>query len=106
MIRENANLIDGQYYCDDCSFYCKYHEKWETGNYSHVRYYGNVCVDALESTDSFVRCEECDGWLRVDDCLVTEDGKYFCDGDCAEEQGYYNVNGVYVQLGEEDDIAS
>lgn len=40
--------IGGQYYCDNCSFYCSWHEDREIGNYyQHVLNYGDVCEEGF-----------------------------------------------------------
>lgn len=59
--RDNMHCIDGEWYCNDCCFYCEYHQEYETGNYEYVENYGNVCEDELSDGD-FYYCNECEEW--------------------------------------------
>lgn len=60
---DDMNLIDGNYYCPSCSFYCTYHDDYEVrDNEVHVRNYGYVCQDALNSGD-FTYCEHCSSYI-------------------------------------------
>lgn len=59
--RDNMHCIDGEWYCNDCCFYCEYHQEYETGNYEYVENYGDVCEDAL-ANDDFYYCNECEEW--------------------------------------------
>ena len=84
------HYIDGEWYCEDCCFYCEYHEEWETGEQFHISNYGYVCEYALETGD-FNECEYCGSTYYVgycDDGINTEDGRWFCDSCCAESAGY------------------
>lgn len=85
-------LIDGEYYCCDCCFYCEYHNEREIGDYVDVNNYGYVCEDALDYCDEFYQCERCGGWYwtesSYDRHIVTEDGRHYCCGSCAHRDGY------------------
>lgn len=86
---ENMHLIDGHWYCEDCCFYCEYHEEWETCERIYVSDYEYVCEDALE-TDDFYRCDRCGhvGLTDEDDHIETENGNHYCNYNCAERDGY------------------
>jgi len=87
--REYARYIDGEYYCEDCSFYCDYHGEYEHGESTYIDCYGYVCDEALDS-DEFFYCEECEEWCRKNDNTIhTEDGEMFCSVRCADRAGYY-----------------
>ena len=67
--RDDMHCIDGEWYCDDCCFYCEYHQEYETGNYEYVENYGNVCEDELADGD-FYYCNKCEEW-HYDDPTTT-----------------------------------
>lgn len=97
----DMHRIDGEWYCEDCCFYCEYHERWEVGgedDYYYVNDYGKVCNDAFEYNDEFYTCERCGTYHYMnaygDNHIETEDGKHFCCEECAERAGY-------VELGDE-----
>ena len=46
--RNDAREIDGEYYCEDCCFYCEEHNEWEVGDFIYVENFGNICQDAFE----------------------------------------------------------
>lgn len=87
--RENMQYIDGEWYCEDCCFYCEYHEEWEIGEYYHVEDYGDVCEYALETGD-FCYCENCGEcyYCADNNGIETEDGYWYCCDTCAERAGY------------------
>ena len=87
--RENMHYIDGEWYCEDCCFYCEYHNEWETGESYYVENYGYVCEYALENGD-FRYCDNCGSYYWIDDCdgIETENGYWFCSTNCAERAGY------------------
>ena len=86
---DDMHYINGDWYCDDCCFYCEYHQEYEAGNYEHVENYGNVCEDGLGDGD-FYYCDECEEWhYDKPTTTVTDrwgDSIEVCD-DCLEE--YY-----------------
>jgi len=89
---EDMHYIDGDWYCEDCCFYCQYHGEWEIGNeedYTYIEDYGRVCEDALDS-DDFYQCEECGYWYRENyrNAIVAEDGTHFCGQRCVERSNY------------------
>ncbi len=46
--REDMHLLDGDYYCDDCCFFCEYHGECEIGDYyMYIDDYGYVCEDGF-----------------------------------------------------------
>ncbi len=54
---EDAIIINGEYYCQDCVTYCEYHEGYEPSyntDFTRVYGYGIVCDDALEEDGSFL----------------------------------------------------
>ncbi len=56
---DDMYLINGEYYCSDCCFYCDYHHEYEVcGDETEVRSYGWVCSEALNNGD-FSYCEHC-----------------------------------------------
>lgn len=86
---EDMHEIDGDYYCEDCCFYCEYHDEWETGDYTYIENYGRVCDDALNYSDNFIYCDNCCEWYyEDDDSVYTEDGNYYCSAECAANAGY------------------
>lgn len=98
---DDMHLINGDWYCSECCFYCDYHERWEVGNkYDNSTYidgYGRVCEDALY--DDFYSCERCgESYHRDSDYgIVTQDGYYYCCESCAENDGYaQNADGEWV----------
>ena len=89
---ENMHEINGEWYCEDCCFYCEYHEEWETGEHRFVNNYdGYVCLYALEYSGDFAICPNCGEWIYTDryDVIETIDGNYYCDTDCANSDGYH-----------------
>lgn len=91
--RQSMHEIDGGWYCEDCCFYCEYHERWEVGDPSDQIYvddYGRICEDALEDSDIFYTCNRCNriGLVDRDDYIETEDGRHYCRYECAERDGY------------------
>lgn len=60
---DNMYLIDGNYYCSDCTFYCDYHEEREIcDDEAYVLNYGYVCQEALSSGE-FIYCDHCDDYV-------------------------------------------
>ena len=92
--REDMHEIDGYWYCNSCCFYCEYHEEWERypGDSTYINGYGRVCDNALNYGDDFHYCEQCDEYFYNNgDAILTDDGTWFCDEDCAESAGYRYV---------------
>jgi hypothetical protein len=89
--------INGRWYCEDCCFWCEYHEEWEVGdrdnNSIYVENYGRVCEDALDE-DCFYECEQCGYWYYddIDDHIETEDGTHFCCESHAHRYGYMETS--------------
>lgn len=88
---EDARLINGEYYCDDCYFYCEYHNCYEPINDrgAYVENYGDVCDYALNYSDRFFYCESCENWYQIENTNINYvDGEAWCD-DCISEYAYY-----------------
>ena len=85
--RYDMHYIDGNYYCDDCCFYCDYHEQTEAGDCTYVSDYGNVCEHALND-DNFQRCDRCGSYYYNISGVATEDGNWYCSEYCARKDGY------------------
>lgn len=92
---DDMHLIDGNWYCSDCSFWCEYHGRWEVGDPNDCTYiekYGYVCDDALErlqDDDQIVQCEQCEDWIKKEDAywaknIETEDIYYFDTMNCRD----------------------
>lgn len=92
---EDMHYIDGGWYCEDCCFYCDYHNRWEIGSpYCYVENYGKICEDAYDYSGDFGYCDNCGKyfWNEDGDEVYTEDGHVFCCEDCATTDDY-----VYVE---------
>lgn len=97
--RDNAYEIDGEYYCENCVFWCEYHEDYEliSNGVTEVYGYGQVCDRALEYGD-FYKCEHCGKWKYVEDIILTEDGCYYGCEECAIRDGYRETtDGWYLE---------
>ena len=103
--REDMHYIDGDWYCDDCCFYCEYHEEWEIGNIDDDTYYiedyGRICEDAFDNSDEFYSCERCGNYYHEEDDIETYDGNHYCCERCAENDGYIELDGEWYP---EEDI--
>ena len=101
---ENMHYIDGYWYCEDCCFYCEYHDEWETGSSTYVENYGDVCDDALDE-DEFYECDRCGYWFYTESTrnehIETEDGNHYCCRDHARRDGYIEVGDLWY---DEDDV--
>ena len=75
---DNATEIDGEYYHNDCVFYCEYHNQYEPLNdhYADVVSYGNICADAYNS-GNFGYCDDCECYFEDDGIMPTANG-YVC----------------------------
>ena len=94
---EDMHYINGEWHCEDCCFYCDYHEEWELGDSVYVEGYGTVCEDAIDSSEDFYTCHHCGetfytGSRRGANYIYTEDGTYFCGTDCAEREDYASTS--------------
>jgi len=92
--RSEMREIDGEYYCDECVFYCDYHGEYEVGESYYVEGYGDVCEYALECGE-FERCEYCDSWFFIggsDGYVETENGEWFCSESCARNADCVECN--------------
>lgn len=89
--REDMHEIDGEWYCEECCFYCEYHQEYERGDSYYVHNYGDVCEYAIYESGDFATCEYCGDHYYIgngDDGITTEDGYWFCDSSCAENADY------------------
>lgn len=66
---ENMYLIDDEWYCDDCVFYCEYHQLYEPMDchFADVKSYGDICEDAFDNSGNFCYCDDCDEVVLIDD---------------------------------------
>lgn len=86
--RDTFIEYNGHYYCEDCYFYCDYHNCNEpnTDGINRVREdNGNiitVCDDTIDEGD-YVYCYSCDCYTSVDDCITDENGNNYCHS-CAD----------------------
>lgn len=86
---DDMYYIDGDWYCDYCTYYCEYHECYEPESCDHtyIEGYGYVCIAALDCGD-FSYCERCGEYYCHHDGITTEDGNWYCSEYCAEHDGY------------------
>lgn len=105
--RDDMYYIDGEWYCEDCCFYCEYHCEWETRgwndeNYHYVEHYGDVCYDALENSGYFFYCDDCERWFRGDgNTVMGSSYEYTVCDNCFDDyvwvsnrEEYYHCNDV------------
>ena len=71
--REDMHYINGEWYCEDCCFFCEYHNEWETGDSHYVNNYGDVCEDACYNSGDFDYCNDCEEWYCCDDLNTAHD---------------------------------
>ena len=96
----DAREINSEYYCEDCCFYCDYHGEWEVrnGNEHHVE---NTNVDICDNAfdwGNYSYCQHCNNLIDTSqgDVIYIDDIGYFCDSDCANEDGWvYCSDGEY-----------
>lgn len=92
---EDMHFIDGKWYCEECSFWCRYHGCYEIGtahDRTYVEKYGYVCNDALkefQNDDQIVQCQWCNGWIKKEEAFgvkntETGDIYYFDEPGCRE----------------------
>ena len=81
---EDAEFIDGTYYCHDCCNYCECCNEYYRGNNTYVNNYGYVCEDCLDSED-FIQCEDCGEWFRTNDVTYLENLDIYVCRDCLRD---------------------
>lgn len=83
--------IDGSPYCRDCATWDEYAEEWTLDDCVDVNGYGHVSVYNVENNpDEFAQCACCGDWYylnRHDGIYVESTGNWYCDYDCAENDG-------------------
>ena len=78
---DEARYIDGEYYCDDCSFWCDCCDEYRVGVATEVRGGGTVCSSCLE--DHYTFCDDCEEYVR--NRYSNEiNGEHICN-ECFEE---------------------
>lgn len=76
-----ARYIDGEYYCDDCSFWCDCCDEYRVGVATEVRGGGTVCSSCIE--DHYTFCDDCEEYVR--NRYINEiNGEHICN-ECFEE---------------------
>lgn len=92
---DNATEIDGEYYHNDCVFYCEYHDRYEPLNehFADVELYGAICADAYNS-DNFGCCEDCECYFEVDELVPTVNG-YVCRDCLADDYVWVESESEY-----------
>lgn len=80
---------EDDYICENCGFYCEYHERWEHNNdrYGYVEDYGDIC-DGAFNYGNFYRCEHCDHIYHDYEGSWTVDNETWCQ-DCVEDDAEY-----------------
>lgn len=81
---EDAEFIDGAYYCHDCCDYCECCNEYHRGDETYVNNYGYVCEDCLSSGD-FIQCEDCQEWFCEDDVQYLDNLDIYICTDCLRE---------------------
>ena len=89
---DDYHEINGEYYCDDCCFYCAYHDRYEPGEeYEYIEDYGAVCEDALYYGD-FHQDPVTDEWFYDDnggDAVYIEyNGQWYACEENANDDGF------------------
>ena len=78
---DEARYIDGEYYCDDCSFWCDHCGEYRVGEATEVRGGRTVCSSCLE--DHYTFCDDCEEYVR--NRYINEiNGEHICN-ECLEE---------------------
>lgn len=92
---DNATEVDGEYYHNDCVFYCEYHERYEPLNehYANVERYGDICTDAYNS-GNFGYCEDCECYFTDDELVPTVNG-YVCRDCLADDYVWVESESEY-----------
>jgi hypothetical protein len=93
---------NGEYYCDDCVFWCDYHERYESVTERCDLYaYGDdisVCEEARDR--HYLRCDDCGEWYLKED--LHTDGVYFYCDDCDEDHHKCSKCGKYMPDSDDD----
>ena len=92
---DNATEVDGEYYHNDCVFYCEYHDRYEPLNehYANVERYGDICTDAYNS-GNFGYCEDCECYFTDDELVPTVNG-YVCRDCLADDYVWVESESEY-----------
>lgn len=78
---DEARYIDGEYYCNGCSFWCDCCDEYRIGEATEVRGGGTVCSSCLE--DHYTLCGDCGEYVR--NRYINEiNGEHICN-ECFEE---------------------
>lgn len=78
---DEARYIDGDYYCNECSFWCDCCDEYCVGESTEVRGGGTVCSSCLE--DQYTFCDDCEEYVR--NRYINEiNGEHICN-ECFEE---------------------
>ena len=91
--RDEMHEIDGEWYCEECCFWCEYCQEWETGDSYYVAGYGNICEYACNESGEFAVCTGCGELYRLSSWSVETENYCFCSEDCARDDG----NVVFTQ---------
>lgn len=85
---EDAEYIDGEYYCHDCCNYCDCCEEYHISDSTYIESeHIYVCDDCL---DEYYRyCEECERWEDKNKCSWVDDANGYICNDCLEEFYHY-----------------
>lgn len=62
---ETFHCIDGEWLCEDCCFYCDYHDRWERGEGTMVSGDNIVCQEALDN--NYFYCDYCDKYHPLEE---------------------------------------
>lgn len=76
---DDARLIDGEYYCNDCTQYCANCEQYVVTKNTELRYVngvGYVCESCLDA--DFTKCDWCGDYEPNEDIIEIDD-KSYCD---------------------------
>ena len=78
---DEARYIDGEYYCEDHSFWCDHCGEYRVGEATEVRGGRTVCSSCLE--DHYTFCDDCEEYVR--NRYINEiNGEHICN-ECFEE---------------------
>lgn len=73
----DAIFVDGEYYCNDCVFWCNRCDEYHIGEGTRVRGFGTVCSNCI---DNFYHCAECGEYVTARHSVWMEsEDAYFCD---------------------------
>jgi hypothetical protein len=74
---DDAIFVDGEYYCNDCVFWCDRCDEYHIGEGTRVRGFGTVCSNCI---DNFYHCAECGEYVTARHSVWMEsEDAYFCD---------------------------